>query len=138
MKALRHSGKQLIGGALVCVGLAALALPPVATHAAFLSPMTKPGVTTMHESYRVFPSGAHVPGSGSTTSILLRGSTNTLTAPRSIPGTIAGTAYRFFFWDIDGRLYTHRTATFPAPAHQAAFRADAWYLPVGGGPCSRG
>lgn len=138
MKALPQSGKQFLGGALACVGLALLTLQPVAAHAAFLKPkpVTTPGGTTMYESYRVFPSGAHVPGSGSTTSVLKQGGTNTLTAPQSIPGTVAGTAYGFLFWDIDGHLYTHRTAKFRAPT-QAAFAADAWYWltsGVGGPP----
>ena len=135
MKALTRSGKQLVSIALACVGLTSLALQPVAAHAANLYPLTKPGGTTMYQSYRVLPTGAKVPGSGSTTSVLKSGGSDTLTAPYVIPGTIAGTAYRFLFWDIDGRLYMHRKAKFVAPSHQAAFAADAWYLLTGGGSC---
>ena len=123
MKALTRSSKRLLGGVVACIGLTALALQPLAAHAATLHPVTTPGGTrgvisrggparhgtTMHESYRVFPGGANVPGAGSTTSVLLRGSTGRLTAPAAISGTIPGTAYRFLFWDIDGHLYTHRT-----------------------------
>jgi hypothetical protein len=89
----------------------------------------------MHEGYRVLQTGTRVPGAGSATSVLLAGSKNTLTAPDLITGT-TGTVYEFLFWDIAGHLHTQRTATFTAPAHQAALAATAWYLQTGGGPCT--
>ena len=130
MKASRYVGNWISGILLGCC-LASLAVQPAA-HAAGLRPVIASGGTTMYEGYRVLQTGGRVPDSGSTISNLTRGKPETLTAPASIPGTTTGAAYAFLFWDIDGHLFTHRRATFYAPAHAAAFFATAWYLQTGG------
>src|SRR5579872_1040858 len=68
---------------LACLGLAALAVQPLAAHAANLTPMITPAgpvqhEITMYESRRVFPSGTKVPGSVATISAMVPGSMATL------------------------------------------------------------
>jgi hypothetical protein len=138
MKALLHSAKPVLCGLLTCLGLAVLG---PAAQADILRPVNTSGGraphgTTMHESYRVFPDGTRVPGTGTTTSVLVRGSTAILTAPAAISGTLPGTVYEFQFWDLAGHLRTNHRTTVKVPTGQAAFRADAWYLLTGGGPCT--
>jgi len=92
-----------------------------------------PPGTTMQENYMAIDNGSRVPGSGTTTSCLTTGKKETLTAPKSIPGANQ-TAFAFLFWDINGRLYSRRKATFIAPS-DPSFEASAWYLLTGPGCC---
>ena len=140
MKTVAHSGKTVLRGLLATLGLAALAVQPLVAHAAnpgLLAPFGGPvPKTTMYESYLVFPTGTRVPGSGTTTSVLVQGKQDTLSAPATIPGTVSGSGYQFLFWDIAGQLYTTEAVTFTAPS-QATFDAQAWYDPYDpcGTPC---
>jgi hypothetical protein len=150
MNAIRQPTKRFLASILACAYLATLAVQPWAAHAAQLTPITTsggsgllithggPGAhgTRMHEGYQVLQTGARVPGSGATTSVLTAGSMVSLSAPRRIPGMAPGTAYIFLFWDIGGHLKTHPTATFKVPATPSSIAATAWYLPTGGGACT--
>jgi hypothetical protein len=137
MKTLRHTARRGIARVLTGFGLTALAVQPLAAHAGPTPPVTPHGGTTMYVTYRVLPNGTRVPGSSVSTIVLLPGATDTLTAPKTLPGTTPETGYAFFFWDIDGHLRTQPAARFTAPAHQSSFAAMAWYVPTGcSGPCN--
>lgn len=101
-----------------------------------------PSATLTLGSY-VFPSGQPTLDPMSGTVAVTPGSSVTLTAPQYLYEPAASptgspTEYEFIFWDADATLGTTAKYTFTAPLTATAFKAQAWYLQVGGcsGPCT--
>ena len=98
-------------------------------------------MSTMNESFRIFPNGNPVPSMLSESVPLVGGDSTTLSAPNKI--LESDNSYTFIFWNVNAALtppqYTGttpdpvQTVIFPAPDGDLTFDATAWYI-IDGGP----
>jgi hypothetical protein len=115
----------------------ALALAAAAVMLTPAAAAAKTASATMTIGSYDFLTGKPTPDPISGTVRVTPGSSVTLTAPQYLyeppaTPTASPTVYEFIFWDANATLGTKEKDTFTAPPTASAFKATAWYVPVGG------